>query len=468
MPGGGDYAEGTRVAFHDKELSWTLGKISRVEQKEKKQLYHCTADDVPGQSFMVDNKAKLYLAREELFEETPDDLLMLTELHEATLLNCLKKRFLDDVVYTNIGTLIVALNPFKRIPVYQPEVSQAKYLANGPVVLNALPHVWSVAHQTYYELIYDRRNQTILISGESGAGKTVAAKIVVDYLTAVSCQNATAAVKEATEQVGTRVQAASPVLESFGNAKTVRNDNSSRFGKFMKIQFDKEGFLVGAHTTKYLLEKSRIITASKNERVYHIFYQLCAHADHGKYALENDRSLYKSCNAGECLEIDGVNDAEDQQACIDAMSNIGLTEEEKSSVWKTVAGILHLQNADVSEKTVNNNPVAFVEGRNKEQLVEGCKQWGVDAVAFERELTSTTSQVGSNKITKQLPRSKAMDVRDSVCKRLYDSLFQWLVDDKINVTTSASECTNWLGLLDIFGFECFEYNSFEQLCINLA
>ena len=461
-----EFKKGTRVCFCDSDHSWILGNVVSYTKSGKKEVIMCKADDFPGKEFTVNTSLKLYLAQDDLFKEEPDDLLMLTELHEATLLSCLKKRFLKDVVYTNIGTLVVAINPFKRIPCYQPENTIQNYLAEGPVVQGQLPHCWSVAHQTYFELVNDRQNQTILISGESGAGKTVAAKIVVEYLTAVSCQKATAETKHATEQVGIKVQAASPVLESFGNAKTVRNDNSSRFGKFMKIQFDCDGFLIGAHTTKYLLEKSRIITAAENERIYHIFYQICAHGDHAKYDLA-DAGSYVSCNAGKCLTIDGVNDDEDQQACIDALHSIGTSEEDIESVWRTVAGIMHLQNTTLSEKNDNNMQVAYLTPDSLATLKQACAQLCIDEAAMEKELTSTTMS-GKISTTIKLTRAKALDVRDSFCRRVYDGMFQWLVD-KINLTTDVGDkCENWLGLLDIFGFECFEFNSFEQLCINLA
>ena len=233
---GEKFEVGARVAFLHPKDSWILGKVILIDGNPDKPKckYTCVSDE--GQETILNTAlGKLYHARDEIFNEEPDDLLLLTELHESTLLSCLRKRFLRDVVYTNIGSLVVAVNPFKRIPHYQPETSMGKYLAEGPVVQGLLPHVWSCAHQTYYELLNDRQNQTVLVSGESGAGKTVAAKIVVEYLTAVSCQTATNEIKHATEQVGVKVQAASPILESFGNAKTVRNDNSSRFGKFMKV-----------------------------------------------------------------------------------------------------------------------------------------------------------------------------------------------------------------------------------------
>ncbi|KAJ9467357.1 Myosin-6 [Diplonema papillatum] len=454
---------GSRVAFLDDALSWTLGKIIRIDKAGKKTTYVCSADTEKGE-FSVNSHFKLYHARDELFAEEPNDLLMLTELHEATLLHCLKTRYLKDIVYTNIGTLIVAVNPFKRIAKYQAENTIKDYLSEGPVIQTQLPHAWSVAHQTYHELVNDRENQTILISGESGAGKTVAAKIMVEYLTAVSCQRATEAIKHATELVGVKVQAASPILESFGNAKTVRNDNSSRFGKFMKVQFDTDGFLIGAHTTKYLLEKSRIITAAKNERIYHVFYQICAHSDREKYKL-GPAEQYTTCNAGKCLSIDGVDDNEDQSSCIQAMEACGITDEEKDSVWRAVAGILMLQSTSISERTdAQNNQMAELNAENKQRLAAACEQFGVNAAVMEKEMTSTTSKT----FTRALSKAKSIDVRDSVSKVLYDSMFQWLVD-KINITTDrGADTSNWLGLLDIFGFEDFEHNSFEQLCINLA
>eukprot|EP01063_Lacrimia_lanifica_P034075 TRINITY_DN6220_c0_g8_i1.p1 TRINITY_DN6220_c0_g8~~TRINITY_DN6220_c0_g8_i1.p1 ORF type:complete len:1144 (+),score=514.17 TRINITY_DN6220_c0_g8_i1:118-3549(+) len=451
--------------------SWKVGKVASWDTAKKVGSVQCT----DGETLNKLNADMINLVSQEVLDEDVDDLLNLTLLHDSTLLHVLKMRYMRDVIYTNIGAIVIALNPFNyKIPWYTDD-NMPKYLKEGDRIEENLPHSWAVAHNTYHELLGDQENQTVLVSGESGAGKTEASKIVMKYLAAVSCKQGDEANKKAAGEVGVKINMASPPLEAFGNAKTVRNDNSSRFGKFMKIQFSKDGFLVGAHTTKYLLEKSRIITAAQNERVYHVFYQIIAHANHGKYNLVPTVSDYVSCNAGECVSIPGVDDGEDQQAAMDAMSAINMSSEEQEGVWRAVAGVLHLQQMEVAEKMdAQNNAVATFTDEARKNLELGAAQWMIDAAALEKEFVSSTMQSGKQTITKPLSAAKAKDTRDSVCKILYDNLFQWLVD-KINVTTDqGSQSENWLGLLDIFGFESFEKpdgtatNSFEQICINLA
>lgn len=458
---------GTTVAFLTPEYAWVQGTVVAYDIKSK--TYTCTSRDPV--MITIDRIPAtldaLWAPGIECFDEDKNDLLELTELHEASLLFCLKRRYLRDCVYTNIGPIVVALNPFNfHIPWYQDTVMK-NYLAEGVVIENNLPHSWAVAHNTYWEMRENKQNQTILISGESGAGKTEAAKIVARYLGAVSTLSGTEEQREAMTAVNKKILAASPILESFGNAKTVRNDNSSRFGKFAKMQFDATGFLVGCHTTKYLLEKSRIITAAQNERVYHSFYQLAQGELAKKFGIRNVL-IYRTLRSGSCTSIEGVDDAADFVVTHQSMKDIGITEEEQDGVWRTVAGILYLQNVEFTETEEQSGRVARVDAALQTAVTRTCELWEIAEGQFTKELTSTTMVTRNEETVKLLNLVQSQDTRDAVSKSVYDWLFNWLVE-KINQTTDVERrCVQWIGLLDIFGFEDFTVNSFEQLCINLA
>eukprot|EP01064_Diplonema_japonicum_P031002 TRINITY_DN5411_c0_g1_i2.p1 TRINITY_DN5411_c0_g1~~TRINITY_DN5411_c0_g1_i2.p1 ORF type:complete len:1180 (+),score=347.79 TRINITY_DN5411_c0_g1_i2:28-3567(+) len=430
-----------------KVVEWN-GKVGAVQSNDGEKLSKLSED-------------MINLVSDEVLSEDVDDLLNLTLLHDSTLLHVLRQRYMRDVIYTNIGAIVVALNPFNfKIPHYTDD-NMPKYLAEGDRIEENLPHSWAVAHNTYWELRNDQQNQTILVSGESGAGKTEASKIVMKYLAALSCKSGDKANKEAAQMVGTKINMASPPLESFGNAKTVRNDNSSRFGKFMRVKFDDTGFLVGAHITKYLLEKSRIVTAAQGERVYHSFY-LVVRGNDTRLKLARDSS-YKSLASGNMLANKEFDSKEEYDEVITALSTMGLPTTDIDGIWKCVAGVLNALN------------IEFLEDGEGSKVSEGsqgfidltCEQWGIDSEVLKKEAVTTTMFVGGQWITKVLSPVKAVDGRDSLVKATYDYEFGWLIE-KCNEMLDVNCEGTWVGLLDIFGFEDFEVNSFEQICINLA
>eukprot|EP01012_Entosiphon_sulcatum_P014773 TRINITY_DN1978_c0_g1_i1.p1 TRINITY_DN1978_c0_g1~~TRINITY_DN1978_c0_g1_i1.p1 ORF type:complete len:1125 (+),score=190.79 TRINITY_DN1978_c0_g1_i1:31-3405(+) len=451
---------GTKIWLCSPVKSWVLGEVTKAEVVKTKEVYHVKSDD--GEVLSGLHREEVHPARLDLLNEDVDDLLHLTELHEATLLACIQRRYWRDVMYTNIGAIVVALNPFTvEIPWYKDDQAEA-YLKQKESIEGLLPHSWATAHNTYYEMRSTGENQCVLISGESGAGKTEAAKIVMRYLGRLSSRQVAGGPKEEAELVGKRIQQASPILEAFGNAKTVRNDNSSRFGKFMKVQFDANGSLVGAYTIKYLLEKSRIVTAAKDERVYHSFYQLCAGKSAKQYNL-GAASTYQSLQCGGVIAIDGVDDSKDFDQCRQAMTDVGIGDAEADAIWRVVASILHLQNVKFM-----GEEEAKIDASSHAALAAACTLLHVPQEGLERELVTTTQVARGETIVRKLGSGQAIAMRDGLSKALYDNLFTWLVD-KINVTTNReAECKNWIGLLDIFGFENFASNSFEQLCINLA
>ena len=436
--------------------SWAVGTVTDMSSKISVK----NMDDGKNHTGILNDDC--IVARDDLLDEDVNDLLLLTILHDATLLRCLKLRYYKDVVYTKIGAIVVALNPFNyKIPHYM-ETAMPSYLEEGSVIKKNLPHSWSVANDTYWEMINNQQNQCVLVSGESGAGKTEAAKIVMKYLSAVSCLKGGDEQKAAAHQVGVKIINASPILEAFGNAKTVRNPNSSRFGKFSKVKFDQQGFLVGNGVTKYLLEKSRIITASPNERVYHAFY-LCAKGKHSSSFGLSAPSAYRSLNSGGCLDIEDVDDGDDYAECLNAMDAVGIAAGDQTAIWRLVAGLLHFGNVAFEASGADASQVAT--SSNKE-LDLAISSFMVDKAVMYKELLTVTRHLNGENITSTLTKPAASDGRDALLKVTYDGIFTWLVN-KINETTdtSADRVGNWIGLLDIFGFEDFEYNSFEQVCV---
>ncbi|CUF67578.1 myosin heavy chain MYA2, putative [Bodo saltans] len=444
--------------------SWIVGNITGGHMNNWSVKANDPERQCTGEMLDKISDADVTTCREDLLDEKSHDLLSLTVLHDATLLRCLYLRYFDDIVYTNIGAIVVALNPFNfKIPRYMDD-KMSEYLKEGQVIEKNMPHSWAQAHNTYNEMISDNGNQCILISGESGAGKTEATKIVMKYLAAISCSRGTAEEKAQGMAVGDRLNACSPILESFGNAKTVRNDNSSRFGKFMKVKFSPTGQLIGAETTKYLLEKSRIVTCAENERVYHSFYLVLRGSFASKFRLQPE-GTYKSINAGKCPQNSEYNSAEDSATVTDAMSKIGIGANEIQSIWSTTAGILSLLNVEF----VADGESSKVNPSTKPNLDTSVQLWQIDMNTLLKELSKTELRVpGSAPVWKDLNPAKAMDVRDALAKALYDGLFTWLVNKSNQLCDVNTSVGNWVGLLDIFGFEDFLKNSFEQLCINLA
>ncbi|KAJ9457265.1 Myosin-8 [Diplonema papillatum] len=460
---------GSVCLFRVKEHSWIPGVVEAWDGKAAS----CKAKDNSNKLYTWENSERhtglkaddVYMVTEDILREDVTDLLSLTVLHDSTLLNVLRRRYFDDYIYTNIGAITVALNPFNfKIPWYTDD-NMPKYLQEGERIETNLPHSWATAHNTYWEMrmaTHEPFNQCILVSGESGAGKTEASKIVMKYLAALSCKTGTEEQKAAARSVGTRINVTSPPLESFGNAKTVRNDNSSRFGKWMRVKFDENGFLVGAHITKYLLEKSRIVTASHGERVYHSFYLLCRAKDRAKWGVLTDTD-YRSTSAGKTSDNKEFDTAEEFEEVCAAFKELNVNEATSDSMWKVVAGVMTLENADFEPVGEGSR----IKPDTENWVDAAVTNWAIDNAVFKKELTTTTLHLAEGDVETLLNPVKAMDGRSALTKTLYDAQFGWLIET-CNATLDVEASGAWIGLLDIFGFEDFELNSFEQLCINLA
>eukprot|EP00002_Diphylleia_rotans_P032209 TRINITY_DN6746_c0_g1_i1.p1 TRINITY_DN6746_c0_g1~~TRINITY_DN6746_c0_g1_i1.p1 ORF type:complete len:1802 (-),score=377.38 TRINITY_DN6746_c0_g1_i1:222-5627(-) len=382
-----------------------------------------------------------------------DDMVHLGDLHEAGLLNTLRTRFENDKIYTYTGAILVSINPYQTLPIYTNEIMHSY---RGQRVGSLPPHIFAIADNAYRNMCDKNLDQSIIISGESGAGKTEATKLILQYLAAVSGHHS---------WVEQQILDSSPVLEAFGNAKTIRNDNSSRFGKFIEIHFDDDNKICGASIVNYLLEKSRIVSQSPDERNYHIFYQLTAGAteeEREKYSIL-PVSEYRYLNQSGCVKIDHVDDAEEFNRVKMALTVLNMSDEEVDGIFRILSGILMLGNvnftasADGESCTVSNPEVA----------TSAAKIFGTKPEVLMSALTNRTNVIAGNAITVPLKASEAVEGRDAFAKSIYGRMFDWIVS-RINDSIRQGKKKSLIGVLDIFGFEIFKQNSFEQLCINFA
>uniref|UniRef100_A0A6B2KWF1 Myosin motor domain-containing protein n=1 Tax=Arcella intermedia TaxID=1963864 RepID=A0A6B2KWF1_9EUKA len=387
-------------------------------------------------------------------------MVLLDDMNIPLIMHTLRERCKTDQIYTNVGTILISINPYKMLPLYTPAMME-KYSKRGDKELP--PHPFIIGDRCYLNLWDDDgQNQSILVSGESGAGKTEATKVILNYL---------ADVAGSSSGVEQKILRANPILEAFGNAKTIRNNNSSRFGKWMEIHFDKKRSICGARILSYLLEKSRVPWQTPNERNYHIFYQLLKGAEP---ALLKELGLgtvqdYVYTSKSGCTAVDGMDDAHEFNETKKSFLELDFTEEEIKSVFKIVAAVLHLGNL-VFKKNPQDETKSMVD--NIQVLQQIAKLLEIDGEALKKALTSRTFIIGNRKeeaTLVPLDVSQAEEGRDSMAKHLYGALFEGLVK-RINSTLSKglSGDTKFIGILDIFGFEIFQNNSFEQLCINFT
>lgn len=388
------------------------------------------------------------------------DMTLLTSINNESINDNLQKRWSNAEIYTYIGSVLISVNPFKDLGIYTDEVLQ-KY--KGKNRLEVPPHVFSIAESAYYNMNAYHENQCVIISGESGAGKTEAAKRIMQYIAAVSGGH-----DNSIQEIKDMVLATNPLLESFGCAKTLRNNNSSRHGKYLEIMFNAHGEPVGAQITNYLLEKSRVVGQVENERNFHIFYQFTKAASgdqREQFGLQGPES-YAYTSMSNCLEVQGINDTEDFSATLKAMQVIGLTAHEQSEIFRMLATVLWLGNVQFDEMDDGNSTISdtgvidFIA-----YLMES------DSAMLQKVLTTRvmeTQRGGRRGSIYDVPLNptQAAAGRDAFAKVIYNNLFEWIVS-RINVSMKARSTTaQVIGILDIFGFEIFEDNSFEQLCIN--
>ncbi|KAK9503588.1 hypothetical protein O3M35_010117 [Rhynocoris fuscipes] len=383
-----------------------------------------------------------------------DSVLLDDYRNEKTFVENLRKRFKENIIYTYIGNVLVSINPYKQLPIYGKDTIaeyQRTHMIENP------PHVFAITEAAYRLLVEEHCDQCILISGESGSGKTEASKKVLEYIAAVSDKVGQV------QTVKDKLLQSNPVLEAFGNAKTNRNDNSSRFGKYMDIEFNRLGDPVGGNILNYLLEKSRVVHQNNGERNFHIFYQLLSGANQDLldtlFLTRNPEDYNYISHADKCLE--NVDDARQMKEVCKAMNTLGLTSREQGEIMAIVASVLHLGNIGV----VEDKGQAVLN--NTDHLKYAAELLGCDEKEFNLSLTQRTILAHGDQVSSPLDRETAIYARDALAKAIYDRLFSWLVQ-RFNKSLQPAEKlnNNVMGILDIYGFEIFQKNSFEQFCIN--
>ncbi|XP_016419310.1 unconventional myosin-Ib-like isoform X8 [Sinocyclocheilus rhinocerous] len=389
------------------------------------------------------------------------DMVLIEPLSEDTFIENLKKRFDHNEIYTYIGSVVISMNPYKSLPIYTAEKVE-EYRNRNFYELS--PHIYALADEAYRSLREQDNDQCILITGESGAGKTEASKFVMSYVAAVCGKG------QEVSKVKEQLLQSNPVLEAFGNAKTVRNDNSSRFGKYMDIEFDFKGDPLGGVISNYLLEKSRVVKQPRGERNFHIFYQLLSGASDDtlkKLKLDRDFSKYNYLSL-DSATVNGLDDAASFRTVRNAMQIVGFMEDEVQSILELVAAVLKLGNIEFKpESRCNGYDESRVKDKN--DLKEMCELLGIEQSVLERAFSFRTVEAKMEKVSTTLNVAQAYYARDALAKNLYSRLFSWLVN-RINESIKAQTKTRKkvMGVLDIYGFEIFEDgdNSFEQFIIN--
>jgi len=397
------------------------------------------------------------------------DFILLKDLSEDGLLKNMKKRWEDGFIYTYIGNVIVSVNPYQHVNLYSKDIIEL-YRTNDTRDLP--PHIYSLADITLRTMKYEAQDQCIIISGESGSGKTEASKLIMEYIATIAGKNSR---QITVEHVKDQLLNSNPVLEAFGNAKTVRNDNSSRFGKYMDLQFDADGNPSGGKINTYLLEKSRVVTQQPNERNFHIFYQLLNGAEpelREHLKLKESAKYYKYLNETPD-DVDDTNiDKEALNKIINTMNSIGISDKDQLTLLEGIAAILHLGNIKF-EQVESGSTTPGSKITNMDEVEMAAELLGIDPNALATALISRTinDYAGRSKkaIIVPLDLEKAEFSRDALAKALYSYLFDFLiqkVNDQINKNDADDNQKHIIGVLDIYGFEIFEKNSFEQLIIN--
>ncbi|KAG7661525.1 MYO1 [[Candida] subhashii] len=387
------------------------------------------------------------------------DMAELTHLNESSVVYNLYLRYLDDLIYTYSGLFLVAINPYKSLPIYDTH-NLKKYHEHA--LERPPPHIYATAEGAYRNLLSNKKDQSILVTGESGAGKTENTKKIIQYLSSVTSKETH--VIDHARHIDTKIVQANPILESFGNAKTIKNNNSSRFGKFIQIYFSHQGAITGANIDYYLLEKSRVVSQASHERNYHVFYQFLRGYDNlASLGLNKDISTYKYLPGQ--IDIPNVDDFKQFNLLVEAFKIMGFTTQETQFIYQLLAIILHLGNVDFT--SWKSDQANFTEESPIDKIVE---LLGVSKQEFVDNLLRPKVKAGREMVTKSKRPSEVRFAIDAFAKYLYEKMFQFIItriNDNLRIENQDSNINdNFIGVLDIAGFEIFEINSFEQLCIN--
>eukprot|EP01135_Chromosphaera_perkinsii_P009017 Nk52_evm35s1569 gene=Nk52_evmTU35s1569 len=468
------YSVGTSVWVQDEGENrdgsgWVLGKVVDVTSEQINVKIH-------GQKFMHFKKDQIkpFIANPDRMKDV-GDMATLPYIHEPGILDCLSVRFDQQHIYTSCGIVLVALNPNKDIPdlytanvsrMYHQQAQMQNTELEGSSNRSTLPpHIFQIAEHSYQAIRATQKNQSIIISGESGAGKTVSAKLILQYLAHISD------VKEHSKnELENKIMASNPLLESFGNAKTARNDNSSRFGKYLMLEFSSASKVIGAKLNTYLLEKSRVSHFSQDERGFHIFYQLCSGISKSERALFKLKSAseFKYLDQGK-LHIEDVDDNDLFSEVLYSIDTIGLSGF-RNDIFKTLSAILHIGNVDIEPHHSSK-----LTKKDMSQIKDECESLeiaalflGVEKEKLAKWICNTQIKTGTESITTHLSVHDTIDTRDALAKSLYSKLFGWLVKSVNSHLDDFKDQRAFIGILDIYGFETFSENGFEQFCINYA
>ncbi|XP_038567230.1 myosin-10 isoform X6 [Micropterus salmoides] len=440
---------------------------------------------------LTDSQRRITLSREEVQRMNPprfskvEDMADLTCLNEASVLHNLRERYYSGLIYTYSGLFCVVVNPYKNLPIYTEAIVE---MYRGKKRHEMPPHIYAISEAAYRSMLQDREDQSILCTGESGAGKTENTKKVIQYLAHVASSHKGGTLgrnKEAVQMDGSRsltrgstlvnrsmqygelerqLLQANPILEAFGNAKTVKNDNSSRFGKFIRINFDVAGYIVGANIETYLLEKSRATRQAKDERTFHIFYQLlCGTSEETRADLLLGTADEYRFLSGGSIPVPGQSDSENFTQTMDSMAIMGFTPEESISMLKVISAVLQFGNISFM-KEKNQDQASMPDNTAAQKL---CHLLGVNVLEFTRAILTPRIKVGREYVQKAQTKEQADFAVEALAKATYERLFRWLVH-RINraLDRRQRQGASFIGILDIAGFEIFQLNSFEQLCIN--
>ncbi|XP_034053089.1 myosin-10 isoform X6 [Gymnodraco acuticeps] len=440
---------------------------------------------------LTDSQRKVTLSREEVQRMNPprfskvEDMADLTCLNEASVLHNLRERYYSGLIYTYSGLFCVVVNPYKNLPIYTESIVD---MYRGKKRHEMPPHIYAISEAAYRSMLQDREDQAILCTGESGAGKTENTKKVIQYMAHVASSHKGGTLgrnKEALQMDGSRsltrgctlvnrsmqygelerqLLQANPILEAFGNAKTVKNDNSSRFGKFIRINFDVAGYIVGANIETYLLEKSRATRQAKDERTFHIFYQLlCGTSEETKADLLLGTADQYRFLSGGSIPVAGQSDADNFTQTMDSMVIMGFTPEESLSMLKVISSVLQLGNISFM-KEKHHDQASMPDNTAAQKL---CHLLGINVLEFTRAILTPRIKVGREYVQKAQTKEQADFAVEALAKASYERLFRWLVH-RINraLDRRQRQGASFIGILDIAGFEIFQLNSFEQLCIN--
>ncbi|XP_008305115.1 unconventional myosin-XIX [Stegastes partitus] len=419
----------------------------------------------PSLNDSLDEEIQAFLTDEDQLH-TYDDLTKVNPVTPTTVLKCLQARYSVKVFYTHAGCTLIALNPFQPVPdLYSLDVMKEYHYASQPQEFK--PHIFIVAEEAYRNIQgqLEPVNQSLVVSGESGAGKTWTSRCLMKYYATVAASSSVMKSQDTVERIEKRVLDSNPIMEAFGNACTLRNNNSSRFGKYIQLQLDRCQLLVGASVQTYLLEKTRVTCQPASERNFHVFYQMMKGAtdeQRKEWKMPHDQRFAWLPNSEKTIEEDCFDET------VEAMVHLGIHAERQQQIFRILAGILQLGNVSFSSTTDESHP-CNLGGQSKDFLQRAAELLCVPAEELQTCLRVRTLKAGKQSVLKPCSQAECSVRRDCLAKLIYAQLFEWLVTFINNsICADKSMWCNFIGVLDVYGFECFQINNLEQLCINYA